>query len=132
VHDELSEQRGRTRAGAVSLRAGAAVLVALCATVIQAARVERSAAPVNDSARFSPLTDITRENVTSLAVAWTYHTGDFSGGSPTPAGPVPGVQTRPLFADDRVYVTTPSSIVIAIDGDTGAEVWRFDPQAGAP
>ena len=91
-----------------------------------------AAAPVNDSARFSPLADITRENVRGLTAAWTYHTGDFSGGrGPAPTGQVPGVQTRPVFADGRVYVTTPSSIVIAIDGDTGREDWRYDPQAGA-
>ena len=88
--------------------------------------------PGHDSARFSPLADITRENVDGLTAAWTYHTGDFSGGrGPTPTGQVPGVQTRPVFADGRVYVTTPSSIVIAIDGDTGREDWRYDPQAGA-
>jgi glucose dehydrogenase len=88
-------------------------------------------AAVHDSARFSPLAEITCENVRNLAQAWTYHTGDFSGGrGPHPAGAVPGVQTRPVFADGFVYVTTPSSIVIAIDGDTGREGWRYDPQAG--
>src|SRR3954469_3690602 len=88
--------------------------------------------PTAESARFSPLAEITRENVRTLAVAWTLHTNDFSGGrGPAPTGQVPGVQTRPIFADGLVYVTTPSSIVIAIDGDTGREAWRYDPQAGA-
>jgi glucose dehydrogenase len=85
----------------------------------------------NDSARYSPLAEITRENVGSLRVAWTYHTRDFSGGSPEPTGSVPSVQTRPVFANGLIYVTTPSAIVIALDGDTGREVWRHDPQAGA-
>ncbi|MBA2356090.1 MAG: pyrroloquinoline quinone-dependent dehydrogenase [Acidobacteria bacterium] len=87
----------------------------------------------HESARFSPLADLTPANVTSLAPAWTYHTRDFSGGlGPTPARSVPGVQTSPLLSGDTLYVTTPSSIVIALDPETGRERWRHDPQAGKP
>ena len=50
---------------------------------------------------------------------------------PEPGRAVPGVQVRPVFADGRLYITTPSSIVIALDGETGEEQWRHDPQAGA-
>jgi glucose dehydrogenase len=83
------------------------------------------------SQRYYDLSDITPANVSALAVAWTYHTGDFAGGrGPTPAVAVPGFQTRPVSADGTLYLTTPSSIVIAVDGDTGHEQWRFDPQAG--
>ena len=32
------------------------------------------------STRFSPLTQINRDNVSTLAVAWTFHTGDVSDG----------------------------------------------------
>src|SRR6187431_3408635 len=74
----------------------------------------------NESARASLLVDITRENVGTLQPAWTYHSRDFSGGrGPEPGRAVPGVQVRPVFAGGRLYVTTPSSIVIALDGDTG-------------
>jgi quinoprotein glucose dehydrogenase len=105
--------------------------VTAAAALLPGARAERPATPAHESARFSPLAEITRDNVKSLAVAWTHHTGDFSGGhGPAPAGRVPGVQTRPVFADGRLYVTTPSSIVIALDGDTGRQAWRYDPQAG--
>src|SRR4029077_7772761 len=31
-------------------------------------------------ARFSPLTQINRQNVSSLKIAWTFHTGDVSDG----------------------------------------------------
>jgi len=87
---------------------------------------------VNESSRFFPLRDITTENVATLERAWTFHSGDFSGGrGPDPGGSVAGVQVRPVFADGLLYITTPSSIVIALDGDTGREVWRHDPQAGA-
>jgi glucose dehydrogenase len=120
-----------TSRGAWHVHGAGLVLAVVAGAALQGAGSD-PAGVVHDSARFSPLADITRENVAGLTAAWTYHTGDFSGGhGPTPTGQVPGVQTRPVFADGRVYVTTPSSIVIAIDGDTGREDWRYDPQAGA-
>ena len=104
----------------------AAVLAAVTVTVSS-----QSPAPAHETARYVPLTDITTANVASLTPAWTFHSGDFSGGKgPTPAGSVPGVQTRPVVSRGSLYVTTPSSIVIAIDGESGKEQWRHDPQAG--
>ena len=87
--------------------------------------------PAHASARFVPLGDITPTNVTSLAPAWTFHSGDFSGGKgPKPTGQVPGLQSQPVFSQGALYITTPSSIVIALDAETGRERWRHDPQAG--
>jgi quinate dehydrogenase (quinone) len=121
--------RSRRARSLLSLAAGAVMLAA--APFGTRAAPEPAAPTVNESARFFDLADITRENVAALTVRWTFHTGDFSGGrGPRPDGQVPGVQTRPIVADGLVYVTTPSSIVIAIDGETGGEVWRYDPQAG--
>ena len=56
------------------------VLAVMAGAALHGARSDPAAATVNDSARFSPLADITRENVRGLTAAWTYHTGDFSGG----------------------------------------------------
>ena len=108
----------------------------LVITVVVAAvtvTVSSQAPPApHESARYSPLADVTRSNVTGLVPAWTFHTGDFSGGQgPQPKGSVPGVQTRPVVSHGSLYVTTPSSIVIAIDAETGKEQWRHDPQARA-
>ena len=87
---------------------------------------------VDDTARFTALADITRDNVATLKPVWTYNSGDFAGGrGPNPKGAVPGLQTRPLHSRGTLYVTTPSSIVVAIDAETGKEQWRHDPQAGA-
>lgn len=100
---------------------------ALCVTLVGAPSDTR----VNDSARFSPLVQITRDNVGTLQRVWTYHTRDFSGGrGPEPGRTVPGVQTLPVLAAGTLYLTTPSSIVIALDAEGGAERWRHDPQAG--
>jgi hypothetical protein len=53
----------------------------------------------HDSARYFALADVTPVNVASLVPAWTFHSGDFSGGKgPQPKGAVPGVQTRPVVS----------------------------------
>src|SRR5579871_3658750 len=52
---------------------------------------------------FSPLTDIDRNNVAKLAVAWEWKTGD--GDVQAPAGVRPGVfENTPLMIDDVLYV----------------------------
>ncbi len=103
----------------------AAVFAAVTVTVSS-----QGPTPAHETARYFPLADITSANVASLTPAWTFHSGDFSGGrGPEPKGSVPGVQTRPIVSHGSLYVTTPSSIVIAIDGETGKEQWRHDPQS---
>src|SRR2546423_4657111 len=75
-------------------------------------------------ARFSPLTQITRQNVTQLQVAWTYHTGmpDMSSMSHRP----PALEVTPIVVDGTMYVITPTGIVAALDPATGTERWRYD------
>jgi quinoprotein glucose dehydrogenase len=75
-------------------------------------------------ARFSPLTQITRENVTRLQVAWTYHTGipDMSSMSHRP----PSLEVTPIVLDGTMYVITPTGIIAALDPATGTERWRYD------
>lgn len=86
---------------------------------------------VHPSARFADIADINPANVAALQVAWTAHTGEFAGGKgPSPPGPVEGFQTRPLLAGGRLVVTTTTSKVIALDAESGAEAWRYDPFAG--
>jgi quinoprotein glucose dehydrogenase len=106
---------------------------ALVLAGLSATRVSTQApAQAHESARFSPLADVTRQNVTTLAPAWTFRSGDFAGGQgPEPKGSVPGLQSRPVFSRGVLYVTTPSSLVIALDAETGKERWRHDPQQGA-
>lgn len=76
--------------------------------------------------RFSPLTQITRENVGRLEVAWTYHTGD-AGITPTKGRP-PALEATPLVVEGTMYLGTPTGRVIALDPATGRERWRFDPR----
>ena len=116
------------RAPLVVAAIAAAALGAAYSRSTRAAGASEPAA--NPSARFADLQDITPDNVSRLATAWTAHTGDFPGGSPQPKAAVEGFQTRPVLAGDLLIVTTTVSRVIALDAETGAERWRFDPFAG--
>ncbi|MER1077068.1 membrane-bound PQQ-dependent dehydrogenase, glucose/quinate/shikimate family [Pseudomonas aeruginosa] len=75
--------------------------------------------------RFSPLTQITPENVSWLKPAWTYRTGVVQPGTKSP------LETTPLMVGDRLFLCTQTNIVIALDPETGEELWRFDPQVDA-
>src|SRR5690606_20552013 len=61
------------------------------------------------AARYSPLDEITTENVSALEELWSYTLG--------------GASTAvPLAVDGIVYVPS-GDRVVALDGDTGEEVW---------
>ena len=72
-----------------------------------------------DGSRYSALTQINKENVSQLEVAWTYHTGDATERSQ--------IQCQPIVINGLLYATTPKLNVFALDAATGEEVWRFDP-----
>src|SRR6266478_6941218 len=76
--------------------------------------------------RYSPLAQINRENVASLKVAWTFHTGDISDGKGTRKRS--GFESTPIMVDSTLYVTTPFNRVIALDPETGAQRWAYDPK----
>lgn len=69
--------------------------------------------PEND--HYSPLSQITRQNVERLTVAWTFDTGE-SG----------GLQTSPIEVNGVLYGLTPSQKVFALDAATGTLLWKFD------
>ena len=66
---------------------------------------------------YSPLAEITPHNVATLRRAWTYHTGE-NGRQ---------FETTPIFVNGLLYFTTQTSRVIALEPETGKEVWAFDP-----
>jgi quinoprotein glucose dehydrogenase len=77
-------------------------------------------------AKYSPLKQITRANVSSLRPAWIFHTGDVSDGTRWPTRSA--FESTPLVVDGVMYITTPFSRVIALDPETGKELWSFDPR----
>jgi len=80
--------------------------------------------------RYSSLNQINRSNVAQLQRAWTYHTGEIALGLGKGGSRVTAFQSTPLVVDGVLYLSTPSNRVIAVDAETGAELWQFDPQAG--
>jgi quinoprotein glucose dehydrogenase len=76
--------------------------------------------------RYSPLSEINRENVSKLKVAWTFHTGDVSDGSHDRRRS--GFETTPIVVEGTLYFTTPFNRVIALDPATGKQRWSYDPK----
>jgi quinoprotein glucose dehydrogenase len=74
--------------------------------------------------RFSPLTQINRDNVGRLAVAWTYRTGEMGAATRQPTK----FEATPLMVDGTLYLSTPFGRVIALDPVTGHERWTFQAQ----
>lgn len=76
--------------------------------------------------RYSPLNQITPENVTELKPAWIHRSGDFSNGSGEWA--YTSMQVTPIVVNSTMYYCTPFGRVFALDPETGAERWHFNPQ----
>jgi quinoprotein glucose dehydrogenase len=76
--------------------------------------------------RYSPLTQINRDNVKNLKVAWSYRTGaaDVKGRSAHNAA----FEATPIFVDGTLYLSTPFNRVIALDPLKGTARWSFDPK----
>jgi quinoprotein glucose dehydrogenase len=74
------------------------------------------------SIRYSPLTQINRENVKNLKVAWTF---DASDGVETSE-----LEVNPIVVGGVLYATTVSLHVVALNAATGEQLWRFDPYGG--
>jgi len=74
--------------------------------------------------KYSPLTQITADNVGKLTKVWEFHTGDVSDGK----GDTPATvwSATPIFANDTLYIGTPFDRLIALDPGTGKEKWHYD------
>lgn len=114
---------GRRALAALALAAG-------CSTLTP---VRRTATPDHDwpvtggepgNSRYSPLTQIDRQNVSRLQIAWVYHTGDLPPDAHTE------IQATPIVVNGVLYTTTPALAVVALRADRGTLRWRFDPFAG--
>ena len=79
--------------------------------------------------RFSAAERLTPDNVGDLQVAWTWRPAD----RPREEfGTVPGSFTStPIMVDGTVYVSSNYNRVAALDAETGAVRWVFDPRAYA-
>ena len=94
--------------------------------------------------KFSPLTQITPENVGNLKMAWRTHTGDVSAGGRPPIGihmradesgrtptdlPPTVWSATPIFVNDTLYLGTPFYRIFALEPGTGKVKWTYDTHA---
>jgi quinoprotein glucose dehydrogenase len=82
-----------------------------------------------EGTRYTPLSQINRSNVAYLEKAWEYHTGDFSDGSD--GRPETTFQATPILVDGVLYLATVYGRVIALNPETGTEMWTYDPGVDA-
>src|SRR3989442_15672527 len=104
-----------------------ALLLGLAPAALDAQEVDWSANGRDaQGTRYSPASQITRQNVSRLEVAWTYRTGEtdprFKTEKPT------AFEATPLLVDGTMYLGTPLGRVIALDPATGRERWGFAPK----
>ncbi|MGC1493486.1 MAG: PQQ-binding-like beta-propeller repeat protein [Candidatus Acidiferrum sp.] len=71
----------------------------------------------SDEQHFSPLQQITDQNVGGLGLAWSL---DIPGGM--------GVVAEPIVVDGVIYISAPKSIVYSVDAASGKVLWKFDPK----
>ena len=80
--------------------------------------------------RFSPLTQITRQNVATLKLAWQYGVRSAASGNPNVTSPS---QAIPIVVGGVLYTPTAQRTIVALDPATGKEIWKHElGQAGAP
>src|SRR6202167_59687 len=72
------------------------------------------------STKYSPLKQITPANVAKLKLAWTYDTGETGGTD----------EITPIVIGNVMYVGTPAQHVIALNAETGKEIWKYAPPTG--
>jgi quinoprotein glucose dehydrogenase len=72
-----------------------------------------------DGDHYSRLSQINRNNVRRLKVAWTFDTGETG-----------GLQDNPLIVGRTLYAYTPTQKIVALDAATGTVKWKFDSGAG--
>jgi quinoprotein glucose dehydrogenase len=88
-------------------------------------------------AKYSPLSDVNRQNVAGLRLAWEWRTGERAiPETDTTRAARPGnFQNTPLVINDTMYLSTPFNRVVALDARNGRTLWMYDPmtyRAGQP
>jgi glucose dehydrogenase len=69
----------------------------------------------HDGTHYSSLSQINRDNVKNLVVAWKYDTGEKG-----------GIEASPIIVGKLLYTSTPGRSVVALDASTGKLIWKFE------
>ena len=79
--------------------------------------------------KYSPLDQITKDNVDDLEVAWRWPTADRELQASNPAWRGGRYEDTPLMINGLLYTVTPLGLIAALDPATGETRWVHDPQA---
>jgi len=114
-----------------SITVAAVLLVVLAGAGQQAPRSGIQEWPAyaadSGSSHYSPLADIDRANVGRLKLAWEWKPNE---DALQEYGVRPGnFENTPLMIDNVLYLSTPYNRVAALDADSGAQLWSYDPKA---
>jgi quinoprotein glucose dehydrogenase len=83
--------------------------------------------------RFSPLTQITPANVSQLKPIWTYHMDPAWSAGGDSKKSRPWSEQTPLVINSVMFLGTPYGRVLALDADTGKELWVYNlPMSNQP
>jgi glucose dehydrogenase len=89
------------------------------------------------STRYSPLKQVNSDNVQHLTLAWTYHLKK-EGPRPQKMGPAGRgggrrlSEATPIMVNDTLYLPTPYATIIALNPETGEEIWSYKFDKGRP
>ena len=75
--------------------------------------------------RYSAARQIDRTNVAKLQLAWTYRTGALE--QQTDLIQKAAFETTPILVENQLFLSTPYNHVIALNPETGARLWEYDP-----
>ncbi len=129
--------------GSVALVAGAAIALLVPSWPSVSLRAQRTSDPGAwiayaggaHGGRYSPLSQITRDNVKDLRVEWRWASIDRRLQEADPALRRTRQQDTPLVVNGRLYTVTGLGQVAALDPATGQALWTYDPEsykAGRP
>ncbi|HSR08653.1 MAG TPA: PQQ-binding-like beta-propeller repeat protein, partial [Bryobacteraceae bacterium] len=83
--------------------------------------------------RFSPLTQISTKNVAKLKLAWQYGVDPAGNDLNSANRALAGTEAVPIMAGGLLYTPTAKHTVVALEPETGKEVWKFElNRVGAP
>lgn len=80
------------------------------------------------NSKYSPLTQINKENFTRLKVAWTWRSAEEEITKANPKVKTWLWESTPLMVGGILYVSTSLSQVAALDAATGKKLWVYDPE----
>jgi glucose dehydrogenase len=132
----------------LSMRFGLCLAVLSSACILPSAPLCAQTAPHTDadwpmfghdleSTRFSPLSQLSTTNVAGLERAWTYHMkrdapASATAGAISHGGGRRSSQATPIVIDGTMYLPTPYGTIVALDPETGTELWTFKMDKGQP